>query len=293
MKHNKNNWPEIYSIGLECIQRFVHSSEVDSPIEDHDVLAAGISNHKGTYDISRGNFIGHVVYFVVGGSGVVTTPDFRRVVTKGDTLLIPAGCPARYQIHGDTWDTIFFDLANTDRWSWLRSTKVTINKASNINSMHSAMEALYYEIHNEEMESRRMAKHIIEQIMIYLRRELEFKVRDYEKNIKFRLDVLFEKVNQQLQINWSVEKLASESAFSQSHLYALCRKYLGINPMKHVVHLRMARAKLLLYQSSAPVGSIALSVGYQNQFNFSSAFKKHIGESPSHYRNRTRKSAII
>ena len=172
MDYNKSNWPEIYSIGLECVERYVHSREVDSPIEDHDVIAAGISNHQGIYDISRANFIGHVIFFVVGGSGTVTTPDLKRVLTQGDIMLIPAGCPARYQIHGDVWNTVWFDLANTDRWSWLRNTKITIDKASNINAIQSAMEALYYEIHNDELESWLLATHLIEQIMIYLRREI-------------------------------------------------------------------------------------------------------------------------
>lgn len=287
------NWPEIHSIGLECVQRYVHSIEVESPIEDHDVIAAGISDHQGTYDISRANFMGHVVFFTLDGVGLLTTPDYKKVLTKGDIMIIPAGCPARYQIHGATWKTLWFDLANTERWSWLHSQGITTSKTNHLDSLEAAMESLYFEIHHKELEARLLAKHIIEQIMIYLRRELEFKVRDYEKNIKHRLDNLFESVNKQLQINWTVAKLASKSAVSESHLYALCRRYLGVNPMKQVAHLRMQRAKLLLYQSDTPVGNISLIVGYQNQFNFSSAFKKHTGESPSDYRKRTRRAALF
>ena len=297
MEINKSNWPELHSIGEECVERYVHSIEVESPIEDHDVIASGISVHKGVYDISRASFMAHVVFFVLDGVGLLTTPDFRKVLTKGDIMLIPAGCPARYQIHSSSpesiWKTLWFDLANTDRWSWLHSKGIVISKANNLDVLESAMESLYFEIHHNELESKLLAKHLIEQIMIYVRRELEFKVRDYEKNIKHRLDKLFELVNQQLQLNWTVAQLASKSAFSESHLYALCRKFLGVNPMKHVAHLRMQRAKLLLYQTNAPVGNISLTVGYQNQFNFSSAFKKHTGESPSEYRQRTRKSALF
>jgi AraC-like DNA-binding protein len=293
MSTNNSNWPEIYSVGIECIERYVHSREVDSPIEDHDVIASGLSDLKGSYDIARADFIGHVVSFTLDGVGLLSTPDFKHVLTKGDIMVIPVGYLARYQIHGPTWKTLWFDLANTERWSWLLSQGIRVSKANHLDFLESAMESLYFEIHHQELEARLLAKHIIEQIMIYLRRELEFKVIDYENNIKHRLNKLFESVNKQLQVDWSVAKLASQSAVSESHLYALCRRYLGVNPMKHVAHLRMKRAKLLLYQTNAPVGNISLTVGYQNQFNFSSAFKKHTGESPSDFRKRTRNSALI
>jgi transcriptional regulator GlxA family with amidase domain len=63
--------------------------------------------------------------------------------------------------------------------------------------------------------------------------------------------------------------------------------------MKYVSQMRVQRAGLLLYQTNAPIADIANTVGYQNQFNFSSAFKKHSGLSPSKYRTRSRESGVF
>ncbi|MEH6650365.1 MAG: helix-turn-helix domain-containing protein [Motiliproteus sp.] len=292
MNINNKNWPQIYTIGDECIERFINSRDADSPLENHDIIAAGLSDLKGNYDLSR-RFDAHIVNFTVGGMGRLITPDYQRIMGPGDLMLIPAGSPARYHLHGDSWKTMWFDLADVERWSWLRDQGVTTHKAKNIDALYAAMDALYHETHSHEQESRALANLLLEQVDIYLKRELEFEVDDYEKHIKDRLTNLFEVVKRQLQHPWNVDKLAEIATVSPSHLYTLCREHLGINPMKQVTQLRMQRARMLLYQTNASVAQIAGMVGYQNQFNFSSAFKKHSGSSPTNYRKKLRDSGVF
>ena len=46
----------------------------------------------------------------------------------------------------------------------------------------------------------------------------------------------------------------------------------------------MRRATNLLETTSLPIETIAVSVGYRDQFHFSKEFKKNVGFSPSEYR---------
>ncbi|TWX64349.1 helix-turn-helix domain-containing protein [Colwellia demingiae] len=293
MNGERLNWPEIYSIGNECSEKYVNSRDTDSPIEAHDIVAAGISDLAGTYDISRNSFIAHVVFFTVEGMGIVKYPGNKRVLTRGDIMIVPAGCPARYQLYGNNWKTVWFDLANVNSWGWLKNREISVHKAKYLDQIYNVMNAIYNEIHSQELESKTLADHLTSEIVIYLKRELNFEIADYSKHIRTRLEKLFQTVNHQLQLPWNVELLASTAAISPSHLYTLCREHLGINPMKKVNQLRMQRARMLLYQTSAPIADIANTVGYQNQFNFSSAFKKQSGISPSLYRKKIRSSGVL
>ena len=56
--------------------------------------------------------------------------------------------------------------------------------------------------------------------------------------------------------------------------------------MHQVAFLRMRRAATLLESTRQKINSIARTVGYDNAFAFSTAFKRHIGTSPADYRLR-------
>jgi AraC-like DNA-binding protein len=287
-KHDNSFWPEIYTIGNKCIERYVHSIEPEHSLADQEIIASGMSDLIGTYVISRSSFVGHIINFTIDGSGKFTTPDQTHILTPGDIFVVPAGHKCRYERQSTVWKTIWFDLYDSEKWSWIKDQKAGVHKVKNLDDIKRTMVALHREIHSKELGSKEVSTLLSEQLTVYLRRELDFHVQDYENSIVQRLRSLFLLVNRSLQADWNVDKLAHEMAVSPSHLYSLCREYLGINPMKHVTQLRMSRAKLLLYQTNAPIADVGEAVGYSNQFNFSSAFKKVVGESPTQYRKKKR-----
>lgn len=48
----------------------------------------------------------------------------------------------------------------------------------------------------------------------------------------------------------------------------------------------MKRAEELLLHTAMPISIITEQIGYNDQFAFSTAFKKYYGESPQRYRSR-------
>jgi AraC-like DNA-binding protein len=70
------------------------------------------------------------------------------------------------------------------------------------------------------------------------------------------------------------------------------RKLFGISPQGLLVRLRMDRAKELLRTGELSVKEIAHEVGYLRQHDFSRAFHKGTGMSPSQWRRRNRDFAV-
>lgn len=84
----------------------------------------------------------------------------------------------------------------------------------------------------------------------------------------------------------TVEEIAGRVGINRKYLYKLFTEYAGISPMQYVLKVKIRRACTLLNETSATIGDIARSVGYDDIFTFSRMFTKHMGISPSAYRKR-------
>ncbi len=83
----------------------------------------------------------------------------------------------------------------------------------------------------------------------------------------------------------ALSDLAEMSGVSQQHFCRLFRSAMGMRPMEYVAKKRIARAKLLLEDTSLPIGEIARQVGYSGITYFGMVFKKYEGISPTQFRS--------
>lgn len=84
---------------------------------------------------------------------------------------------------------------------------------------------------------------------------------------------------------WQLDQLADLVGLGPEQLRRLCQEHIGVSPMEWVTHQRLYRAAILL-TTACSLAEIAGLVGYGNQFNFSTAFKRIFGLSPAHWRQR-------
>ncbi len=271
-------------IGQDCVQKRVDNKYVKSPIVDFGINAAGISDLRGIYDISRSNFFCHVAFFTLEGEGEVRTSSSKTTLKPGSIMIVPAHTAASYGIKSDFWKIIWFDISNIETWDFLQLGKVTIKQQSKDSEfLFHAMRALYRELYLSEV-SKKLLNLLSEEIILYLKRELKEKKDIYKYGKKDELISLFRKVESRLQYPWSVYELSKLIGFSSSHLHLLCKKHLDCKPMQHVTILRMEKAKDLLLTTQAPISDISYSLGYENPLNFSTAFKKYNTLSPKKFR---------
>jgi AraC-like DNA-binding protein len=85
---------------------------------------------------------------------------------------------------------------------------------------------------------------------------------------------------------WTVESLARRVNTSRASLAARFRKSVGEPPMAYLTRWRLTIAGDLLHSPGATVSEVARSVGYNNAYTFSTAFKRHAGATPSEFRLR-------
>lgn len=83
--------------------------------------------------------------------------------------------------------------------------------------------------------------------------------------------------------SWTVAQLAKKVALSRSAFFERFTQALGLPPMEYLLAWRMAVAKDLLGRDDVGVAEVAERVGYSSASTFSTAFSRHVGQSPSRY----------
>ncbi len=86
--------------------------------------------------------------------------------------------------------------------------------------------------------------------------------------------------------NIKLGDICAKFFMGKSQLCKLFDDYLGEGPIEYFSKLKMAEAKKLLRDGETSVSKISDVLGYSSIHNFSRAFKKSIGLSPSEYRKK-------
>jgi AraC-like DNA-binding protein len=82
---------------------------------------------------------------------------------------------------------------------------------------------------------------------------------------------------------WTVDRLARESALSRSAFFDRFQRVVGVPPMEYLASWRMALAKDMLWRGSDSIADVAERTGYSSTNTFSTAFKRHSGQTPARY----------
>ncbi|MBY0014160.1 AraC family transcriptional regulator [Paenibacillus typhae] len=179
-------------------------------------------------------------------------------------------------------------------------------------------ESAHYSLYNARTFSLRLSQYMtllqparMEELLAQL--EL-LKVNAHLDAVRFKQQMLFQEVLQQLSASVHRERSASQStacaeqaaSFLRAHYreeittgmlgdclnfhpvyIARCmnREY-GCSPMEYLLRYRIEQSKLLLMQTSFPIARIAEEVGFNQAPYFSSSFMKLEGISPRQYRQR-------
>jgi AraC-like DNA-binding protein len=82
---------------------------------------------------------------------------------------------------------------------------------------------------------------------------------------------------------WTLQALARRAGMSRSNFARKFKDAVGSSPMDYLTRWRMLLAGDRLALRVEPVAAIALSLGYESESAFSTAFKRVMGSSPRRY----------
>lgn len=83
--------------------------------------------------------------------------------------------------------------------------------------------------------------------------------------------------------SWTVDQLAREAALSRSAFFERFTRAVGLPPMEYLLAWRMAVAKDLIRYHDLALTEVAERVGYGSASTFSTAFSRHVGQSPGRF----------
>ena len=290
MAQTGKNIRETLIIDPKCNEMFMPLS---SPglhyLREHGLCFSGMSVLRKRYEIRRKTNNAHLLVYTLGGEGWLKTEGYDGILIPGQVWISADGTPQEYGLHGKEWEILWFDLKNQPPWTVINEIGTCVRESVQGKRFQQTMDMLMWEFQTEGLHADRVIQLCSEIIIGYLEREFALEYDSSNYYITNRLhNLFFNTVKSQIQYSWTVNELAEKSDLyvSPDHFSRLCVQHLNISPMKMVNQLRMERAMELLHGTNYPIREIALLVGYQNYFAFSTAFKRWNGVCPKSFRNK-------
>ncbi len=92
-------------------------------------------------------------------------------------------------------------------------------------------------------------------------------------------------INWRIRENIKVSEVASYFGYNEKYITTFFKKNAGVSMKSYIINAKMDLAKALLTDTNTPIAQIGYDIGFSDNHNFSTAFKKATGQSPSEYRS--------
>lgn len=230
-----------------------------------------------------------ILHFVIKGKGILRINNRVYDIHKHQIFLIPDNIRAFYQADAeDPWEYI---------WVHIGGPKIpTILKEAGLTPEHPVY---------TPRESAKEIEGLIMDLLKHYKRQYYcvgtlYRICDYmikdssalqEKEGNNTLLYVKNVINY-IQLKYSepikIDNIAMSLGLNRSYLTRLFKEATGYSLQEYLLTYRMKMAAKMLTEDSASVAAVSSSVGYNDTFTFSKAFKRHFGCSPSDYRKMDR-----
>lgn len=106
-----------------------------------------------------------------------------------------------------------------------------------------------------------------------------------KKELFQRITDVKEYLNDNIANHISLETICQHVGISKYYLHRLFKEICGLTPLSYLTTIRLEKAKKRLQQSNNTIFEIAIDCGFENTPYFSNTFKRHVGVTPTQYRN--------
>ena len=236
----------------------------------------------------RGHFLLH---HVVRGKGVYVCRDKRYELGQGDTFLIYPDTAIHYRADDEEpWEYVWVGFSGLDAAEYVEQTDFLPENpvcfGHGGGAIRERLEAVYSSYGTEPWQGLEMTARLYDL--------LSFLVRTASRREKVKArgpdcaQLAAEYIMNHYEEPITVEGLASYTAVSHSSLYRRFVKRFQISPKRFLLEYRIQRACTLLTDTNCSIQEISNSVGFEDPFYFSRAFKDVKGVSPRQYAARAR-----
>ncbi|MDD3141827.1 MAG: AraC family transcriptional regulator [Lachnospiraceae bacterium] len=228
----------------------------------------------------------YLIHHVVSGTGYYTVNNITYTLNSGDTFLIyPFDEVTYYADDSNPWEYCWVGFTGTDAKIILQATDFTksspVIHQSNMGDQIKRQLLHIYAARGSEFENAmEMTGRLYTTLALFMKGSIASRRDDsYQTYAKKGVEYIHSHYLYPI----TVEDIAEYVGISRSHLYRSFQVSLSQSPKDYLTDFRIKQACILLKQSSLSITAISKSVGFEDNLNFSKAFKKCKGLAPSIY----------
>lgn len=239
----------------------------------------------------------YLFHYIIKGKGTLYISEENKhfEVKEGQGFLIPPHLISSYEADkGDPWSYMWIEFDGLKAEHFIKQAGLDRDHLIFQQAKNAKESPVYKQLIKliEEHDKRSSliianAYHFIDALI----EESIYHVQDKHDEIKefyIREALNYIELNFQNQI--SVEDISEHCNLNRHYFSRLFKEKMSTSPQNFLIRYRLSKACELLKYSQMNLQEIAEAVGYSNQFNFSTAFKRHYQLSPQHWKKNYQSS---
>ena len=233
------------------------------------------------------------IYFLLRGALTHHTQDGMLRLLAGDCFIVPPFCSHRIEpeegceFYSFSFHREFLPAALPEAVEELLALSSMPPKLTptpeHILTLQQLIAAAEREFQQQDAAFETTLQLLLQTVLVLLRRAYQRKTLPVGENaLQGCLDYIHSHFTRPMQLS----AVLGQSGLSVSSFYRQFKKLTGQTYQEYVTTLRLRRSCVLLQQADLTVAQIAERCGYRDLSAFYRSFQKHIGCTPSRYRNR-------
>ena len=224
--------------------------------------------------------------YIKSGSFALKMHGQKTVISKGDAVIF-SDSEHFYRSVNKEIEFIFVKFKFNPDCSFLPmlpTGKITFKDNKRFLSTMNTYEKLLLD---NSKESAYLKQHLLEDVLLQISNENKhLSIKENAVNNDNILSLAIAFLDQNLNKKIAVEDLCKASATNPSTLNFRFRRAFNLSTGEFIINHKLSNAKKMLVTTTYTVSEIAFRLGFDNQFYFSTLFKKREGLSPLAYRQK-------
>ena len=232
----------------------------------------------------------YVLHFIVDGKGKFTIDGITTQLKTGDMFILPKGKVAFYQADGEhPWTYLWVGFSGSKAENILSKTQLLDHYFC-----HSTLESKVLDqiVKLTQFRDQKLDDVTELQLTAELYKLLAFLMKEFPSKAMSDSSILIQNyikqakkiIHTQYGNPLKISEIAKKLNLNRSYLYKIFKEETDYSLKDYLIQIRMEKSADLLTRTTFHISEIANAVGFPDALAFSKAFKKHFGQSPSHYR---------
>lgn len=240
----------------------------------------------------RDNF---VLHFIVDGKGKFTIDGQTTELGVGDMFILPKGKVTFYQADKEhPWTYLWVGFSGSKAESILSKTQLLEQYFCHSTLKSKVLDQI---VKLTQFRDQKLDDVTELQLIAELYKLLAFLIEEFPSKAMSDSSILIQNyikqakkiIHTQYGNPLKISEIAKKLNLNRSYLYKIFKEETDYSLKDYLIQIRMEKSVDLLTSTTFHISEIANAVGFPDALAFSKAFKKHFGQSPSHYRRALKK----